>query len=187
MTHEPSFSSPRWVAARLALFYAALFVVIGIFMPYWPIWLQSRGLDEVQIGMVFAVAMLTRTVAMPTAVHVADLLGKRHLTMRFLAAGAAGVYLLYGLTWNFWTVLPVAALAACFLSPLMPLAENLTVRAVYRQKLDYGHIRLWGSVTFILATVAGGYILEGQPPDLVWWMIVGAIALTFGATLLLPP
>lgn len=186
MTHPSSLSSPRWVAVRLASFYGALFLVVGIIMPFWPIWLRSRGLEDSQIGIVFAVAMLTRTLATPIATHIADVRGDRHVTMRFLAAGAVGVYLLYGLTWNFWTVLPVAVLAACFLSPLMPLVENLTVRAAYDHKLDYGRIRLWGSVTFVLTAVVGGSVLKGAPADLIWLMIVGAVVLTFGATLTLP-
>ncbi len=63
---------------------------------------------------------------------------------------------------------------------------NLTVRASYHQKLDYGRIRLWGSVTFILAAVAGGRILKGGSVDLVWWMIVGAALLILASTFLLP-
>lgn len=187
MTHEPSFSSPRWVAARLSLFYAALFVVIGVVMPFWPLWLTSRGLDATQIGIVLAAGMLTRVIASPIAAHIADLRGNRHRMMTFLAVGMVGVYLLYGLTWNFWSVFWVSILSACFFPALMPLAESLTVRAAYRQKLDYGRIRLWGSVTFILAAVAGGRILKEGPIDLVWWMIVGAALLVLGATFFLPP
>lgn len=171
---------------RLALFYAALFVNLGFALPYWPVWLQSRGLDATQIGIVLAAGLMTRVIASPFAAHMADLRGNRHLTMRFLAAGTVGAYLLYGLTWDFWSLLPVAVLSACFFPALMPLAESLTVRASYHQKLDYGRIRLWGSVTFILAAIAGGRLLKDGSIDRVWWMIVGAAVLILAATFVLP-
>jgi MFS transporter, PPP family, 3-phenylpropionic acid transporter len=31
---------------RLSLFYAAYFLVIGIQLPFWPLWLESRGLTQ---------------------------------------------------------------------------------------------------------------------------------------------
>jgi MFS transporter, PPP family, 3-phenylpropionic acid transporter len=38
------------VAARLAMFYAALFAGVGIYLPFWPVWLDWRGLDATEIG-----------------------------------------------------------------------------------------------------------------------------------------
>ena len=32
-------------ATRLALFYAAAFVIHGIQLPFFPVWLKARGLD----------------------------------------------------------------------------------------------------------------------------------------------
>ncbi|HIF08660.1 MAG TPA: MFS transporter [Sneathiellales bacterium] len=186
MTQAVSSSPPKWVAIRLSVFYGALFLVVGIVMPFWPVWLTARGLDATEIGTVLAVGLLTRVIASPLAAHFADLRGKRHQTMSFLAAGMVGAYLLYGLTWNFWTVLPVAMLSACFFPALMPLAESLTVRATYDQKLDYGRIRLWGSVAFILTAIAGGLFLEGKSVIFVWWMIIGAAIVVFLATFILP-
>jgi len=186
MTQLSPSASPRWVAARLAAFYGALFIVIGIVMPFWPLWLTSRGLDATQIGTVLAIGLLTRVVASPIAAHLADVGGNRHRMMMYLSMGMVGAYLLYGLTWNFWTVLPVAILSACFFPALMPLAESLTVRAAYHHKFDYGRVRLWGSVTFIVAAVAGGRILKGNDVELVWWMLVGAAVLILIASFFLP-
>jgi MFS transporter, PPP family, 3-phenylpropionic acid transporter len=186
MTEISPFSSPRWVAARLSAFYGALFVVVGVVMPFWPVWLASRGLDATQIGTVIAVGLLTRVIASPITAHMADVRGNRHQMMTVLAAGMVGVYALYGVATNFWNILPIAVLSACFFPALMPLAESLTVRAAHVQKLDYGRIRLWGSVTFILTAVLGGLFLKGQSPELIWWMIVSAAFLVFVATFFLP-
>jgi len=48
-------SDPRsGQASRLAAFYAASFLVVGIQLPFWPVWLNSRGLDAREIALVFA-------------------------------------------------------------------------------------------------------------------------------------
>ena len=39
-------------AVRMATFYAAFFLFSGIQMPYLPAWLQARGLDDREIGIV---------------------------------------------------------------------------------------------------------------------------------------
>ncbi len=41
---------------RLAFFYVAVFGLIGIHLPFWPVWLASRGLGPAEIGAVFGIA-----------------------------------------------------------------------------------------------------------------------------------
>src|SRR4051812_50020230 len=52
---------------RLSLFYAAYFLVIGIQLPFWPLWLENRGLTAAEIGMVLSVALWVRIVTIPVA------------------------------------------------------------------------------------------------------------------------
>ena len=44
--------------ARVALFYAGLFFVVGIHMPFFPVWLKAKGLDAEAIGLVIATPIL---------------------------------------------------------------------------------------------------------------------------------
>src|SRR5689334_10253628 len=39
----------RAVAVRLSLLYAASFLVVGIQLPFWPVWLSGRGFDAHEI------------------------------------------------------------------------------------------------------------------------------------------
>jgi PPP family 3-phenylpropionic acid transporter len=52
--------------------------------------------------------------------------------------------------------------------------------------LNYGRVRLWGSVAFILSGATAGWLLAGRPADFVLIFIVGALGLTLLACLLLP-
>ena len=52
-------------AARLSAFYAAIFLVAGIQLPFWPIWLAARGLTAREIGIVLAAAIWAKVLATP--------------------------------------------------------------------------------------------------------------------------
>jgi PPP family 3-phenylpropionic acid transporter len=59
-------------AARLSAFYAAVFLVAGIQLPFWPVWLPSRGLTATGIGMLLAAAIWAKVLATPAIGAVAD-------------------------------------------------------------------------------------------------------------------
>jgi len=175
-----------WPATRLALFYAAFFLMVGVHTPFWPLWLEAKGLGPVEIGVMIAAPTWVKTLANPLFAHLADRTGARRPIMLALAAASVGGYVLFALADGFWPLLVVAALAGATLSPLVPLAENLTLLVAYARGLDYGRIRLWGSLAFIVASVGAGWLLGEHGADLVLWLIIAALGLTFAACLGLP-
>ena len=52
------------------------FFVFGIYMPYWPLWLNDIGLTPVEIGWVLAGAFWIEVVVQPVVSHVADTTGE---------------------------------------------------------------------------------------------------------------
>src|SRR5687768_8464338 len=62
---------------RLSLFYAAYFLTLGIQLPFWPVWLESRGLGPGEIGVVLSAALWVRIVTIPAAGVLADRTGSR--------------------------------------------------------------------------------------------------------------
>ena len=61
---------------KLAMFYATYFFVFGIYMPYWPLWLNDIGLTPVEIGWVLAGAFWIKVIVQPGVAHVADTTGR---------------------------------------------------------------------------------------------------------------
>ncbi|HET7493001.1 MAG TPA: MFS transporter, partial [Bradyrhizobium sp.] len=51
----PSGNASRRFAIRLALFYGAVFTLIGTHLPFFPLWLRSVGIDATWIGIIIAV------------------------------------------------------------------------------------------------------------------------------------
>ena len=81
-------------AARLAWLYAALFVMAGIQLPFFPVWLKAKGLDPDMIGLVLAAPIVARVVALPWVTQSAD----RHDALRG-AIVLASVSLVAGRRW----------------------------------------------------------------------------------------
>src|SRR3954468_17716933 len=59
-------------APRLAAYYAALFVVVGVQLPFFPVWLKAKGLDPQAIGVVLAVPMVIRIFTIPATARLAE-------------------------------------------------------------------------------------------------------------------
>ena len=56
MAGPTHFSTDRF-ALQLGLFYAAYFFFGGVQLPFFPLWLEARGLDARTIGLVIAVGL----------------------------------------------------------------------------------------------------------------------------------
>jgi len=57
---------------RLAALYAAMFILPGIAMPFFPVWLKAKDVDARLIGIVLAVPMIARIPAIPMLTRTAD-------------------------------------------------------------------------------------------------------------------
>jgi PPP family 3-phenylpropionic acid transporter len=178
---------PDRFVLRLALFYGAFFVYLGLSMPFIPAWLAARGLDARQIGVVLAAPMVVRVIAVPLATRIADRFGM--LRRALIAASCASVigFALVGAVSGFVAILAAYALATAMLAPVLPFADAFALRGLRRHTASYGSVRLWGSVTFIVANVGGGLLLTRLGAANVIWAVVAALGLGAAAALALAP
>ena len=72
MSYRPDAATDDGFARRTALFYAAYFVFAGLHLPFLPVWLEARGLDAAEIGIVLAAGMAARPLVVPVATRLAD-------------------------------------------------------------------------------------------------------------------
>ena len=171
---------------RIAGLYGSMFLVIGIMMPFWPVWLEAKGLSPTQIGMVIAAGSVIRVFMSPLIARIADRTGERRRPLIVLATLAFVAFLPFALTDDFISILILQAIFAGLLGPLMPLSESLTMIGVREHRMDYGRVRLWGSLTFILGASGVGFYLKGADPNVIWTTIAIAMALHALATFLVP-
>ncbi len=173
-------------AARLAAFYFAFLAVYGVQLPFWPVWLAAHGLGATDIGVVVAVGVGARLVGNLVTAHVADRSGERRRLMLALAVAGLAAYGLFAFVDGFWGILAVSVVSSLLFPPIMALGESLTMTGVGRFGLDYGRIRLWGSLSFILAAAVSGRVLVEAPPSAILWMVLATVAATALACTLLP-
>ena len=172
-------------AARLAFVYVALFGMMGLQLPYWPVYLAHRGLDPGQLGVVLGVATWARLAA-PWTGSWADRRGLPHRLAAALAAATLALTAGFALTGGFVPLLLLSAATGLALAPVLPLVDGIAVGASAAGRIDYGRVRLWGSAAFVIVTSVGGFALQGRSPDLVLSMLLAASAALLAATLLLP-
>jgi PPP family 3-phenylpropionic acid transporter len=178
--------SPRSAAVRVAAYYAALFVAVGIHLPFWPLWLKDRGLTATGIGVVMAVTYLTRVIGNPFIGHIVDRRGDRKRPMLLLAALAGLSWLLFLPAHGLLPILLVTLLAVGLFAGIMPVGDSMAMMTVHTYHLDYGRVRLWGSLAFIAAATVAGKLLEHHSPEILLWLVSGALLLTAFSCLALP-
>ena len=170
--------APPFFAARIALVFCAPMMVNGIALPFFPVWLETLSMSDFQIGVVLAVPMFVRVFTAPVAGMVADRLGERAIVLLWsgvlsLLTGLA----LFG-AGSFWPVLLLYTLQGAVYSPYVPIAEAIALSGVRRWNFDYGRMRLWGSLAFIVATMTGGWLAGLYGGAMVLPAMAAAFALT---------
>ena len=168
-------SSP---AVRLSLLYAALFTVVGLQMPYWPVWLEGRGMGPVEIGTLLAASFWAKVVTNPLIGHFVDATGRRKPVMVALALASLAVATLYLVFDSFLALFLLGLIGWSMFAGMMPLSETLTMNLTRHGQVDYGRVRLWGSLSFIAASLLGGVLLGWVPgTEVILWAILGASVL----------
>jgi PPP family 3-phenylpropionic acid transporter len=145
---------------RIAGFYFFYYAFVGMFAPYWSLYLQSIHFNAIEISILMSMQPVMRMIAPNLWGWLADHTGKRLLVVQIAATTSAVCYLGVFVTTSFWGMLVVLALMAFFWSASMPLVEATTLSYLGEHTAHYGRIRSWGSIGFIVAVVGLGYAFD---------------------------
>ena len=174
-------------ALALTAFYFSSFAALGIFLPYFNLYLLHRGLAAWQIGLIAAVPPLLKILVPAFFGLAADRTGhRRALIIGACAATTVAFGLLLGVT-SFPGILAAMIVFAFMWAPVLPLVEATTLETVERfARLDYGRVRLWGSVGFIAATATMGVLLDYVSDRAIIYGVLAAFAATTAAAFGIP-
>jgi MFS transporter, PPP family, 3-phenylpropionic acid transporter len=174
------------VPIRLSSNIFATFLVIGVYVPFLPVWLKGRGLTSAEIGLIFAAALWAKIPFSLLVSSLADQTGHRKWLLVGVAVITLGGFLAFPFLHGFWAILTGWVIAGTLLTTLIPLADNLAVAAIQRFQVDYGRIRLWGSISFIFVSFAGGAYLESRNSEAVLDLLIGGSAIMVLSALFVP-
>lgn len=187
MTIPPEIRTGSSFVTRLGAFYAAFFAGAGVQLPFFPLWLEAKGLDPRWIGIVLSAPVLVRLFAVPLVTREAD---RRDALRAAIVIGSMGTvfgYALVGFAQGPVAILVAFLLASVFYTPVMPLTDAYALRGLRRHGGVYGPVRLWGSAAFIVGNLAAGLLgATILPRDLIWLIVAGWAAAALASFALVP-
>jgi PPP family 3-phenylpropionic acid transporter len=163
---------PRHFEMRVALIFAFLFIPQGIHLPFFPVWLESKGYDAGQIALILSLPMFLRVVTTPFITAFADRARDRADILVVLVAASLALASGYLLFDGYAAVLAISILLAVAWTPHSPLTDSLALSGVRRFGSNYTRMRIWGSSAFLFANLAGGVIVARAGAGVVPLLIV---------------
>jgi MFS transporter, PPP family, 3-phenylpropionic acid transporter len=173
-------------ALRLAIFYVAVFFIVGCYLPFLPLWLKWRGLTDFQISLAYAAPIFLRALFIPVMTFAADRSGRPAQMLLFLSWGTLFSVALLPLAEGFPAIFAVIILYTLFWMSVVPLTESVTLAGARIGRGDYGRIRVWGSLSFVAMTLAGGAAIDLWGPGATIWLFIGSAAWVLVSVHLLP-
>ncbi len=182
--YSQNLSSPEKLPKnRLSAVYFFYFALLGVWLPYWGLYLDDLGFDGQFIGVVMGLSFATRIIGPYLLAFCLARFARRMLFMRLFSLVSSccclpllfmddrnsiiALVFLYTLTWN----------------ALLPQIEALTLDWLDKSPNRYGPIRSWGSIGFIVAVIALGKLLEIEGSHWVPWLLLfSLLGLTFFLT-----
>lgn len=148
--------STRW----LALSYFTYFFSYGIFLPFWSVWLKGIGLAPETIGLLLGAGLVARFLgSLLLAPRVTDP-SRLVFALRVLALLTLIFAVAFWLgTTTAWLLIVMVGFNL-FFSPLVPLTDALAGTWQKQITLDYGKVRVWGSLAFVIGSALTGKLIS---------------------------
>lgn len=171
---DMSLTSLKW-------FYLLTFFGVGSISPLLSVYFSEvQNLNGYQVGTLLSIGPIMMIFFQPIWGILADLKNAHHklLMITTFIAGIAGLgYLAFG---DYYWFLFVAIILGIFQSAIIPLSDSISIQYANRVKVNYGNIRLFGSLGFGLAVFVMGRLSEFSP-DVIFYAFF--IVLTIAAFL----
>src|SRR5512138_456257 len=158
-------------ATRLRLFYFLYYGNVGAYLPYFSPYLRGLGFSGEEIGVVQMLPSLLAPAIAVAWASWADHRGSAARALGLAASWASLAVLLLPWARAPWQVAAVVVLMALGDRAVVPLADSVTIEwTLAHPGASYARIRLWGSIGFIVLSVAMGRALTlrgSRPADLL--------------------
>jgi len=164
--HQP----PVLVRTRLSVMMLLQYAIWGAWLPIlYPFLLNHRGMTQSEVGSILAGGAVGAIIGPFIAGQVAD---RYFATERYLAishlVGAGLVWWLASVS-GFWTFFSISVVYGVVYAPTLALTNSISFHHLPDRDRDFGRVRVWGTVGWIVAGIAVGQWLafmhtpEGTP------------------------
>ncbi len=151
-----------WHSIPLTLFWFAYFGSLGIFYPYFTLYLrENAGLTGTQVGLVLAISPLIGMISQPFWGQVADRTGARTRVLAVLTFGTVFGYLGLGYAQGFWSILLATSALAVVGTAVFPMMTSVSL-AILRDagRHAFGRVRGWGTIGYFILVLVFPWALS---------------------------
>jgi PPP family 3-phenylpropionic acid transporter len=156
------------------------FASLSSWMPMFNLWLESKGLSGIQIGVVAATPWLLMLFIQPFWGMLADKYGKllclrislvcALLLFAIFPFASAGIVFIAGMT----------IFLSLFNAPILPLLDSIALDHVETRQINsYSTIRFWGAIGYGLGATITGWLIPYFGVNVVFFSSAGFLFLTY--------
>ncbi len=155
---------------RFSIFYFCYYAALGAYTPYIGRWVDAMGHGGYVVGGMLGLWYGSRIIAPPAW----SALLQRSRQPGYWFVGACLLTLLcfagFTLTRSSIALFSVMACFGLVYNAVMPQFEAMTLAALGPRSADYGRIRVWGSVGFLLVASSYGWVMDRLGSDSFPWI-----------------
>ena len=153
-----------WHSIPLTLFWFIYFGSLGIFFPYFSLYLrENAGLSGTELGVILAIPPLVGMIAQPFWGQVADRTGARGGILAWLTLGTALGYLALGYVQGFWPIVAAMIVLALVGTAVFPILNSVSFGILRGAGPHaFGHVRVWGTIGFFVLVVGFPMLLNAR-------------------------
>lgn len=168
---------------HIRVFYTAYFAAMGFILPFFPVYLASLGYGVAMVGLITGLLAAAKVIAPPCSGYWLDKRKMPEGRFIMLASCCAALCLaLFNVTSEWLALFIVVVLLFGMLwAAVLPLTDGLSIHVSEVALADYGRLRVWGSIGFVVTSLLGGILfdvlsLQWFPWFLALLMVVMALA-----------
>ncbi|HEY2110607.1 MAG TPA: MFS transporter [Dongiaceae bacterium] len=114
---------------RLALFYAAFFPTLGIYIPFLPSYLAGKGMTAAEIGYLLGAIQISRLIGNPLIARAADAWGEARRPLILLTLASLLGFALFLVIEGFGGLFLLCLALGLVFTAVGPLSDSLAVSA----------------------------------------------------------
>lgn len=157
---------PTWLKTRLSVMMFLQYAIWGAWLPIlFPFLMGHRELSLAQTGWVLAAGAAGAIVGPFVAGQIAD---RWFATQRFLALShlvGAGLVWMLATSADYTSILVISAAYGLVYSPTLALTNSLSFHHLVDRDRDFGRVRLWGTIGWIVVGIGvGQWLLHEHTP-----------------------
>ncbi|WP_274648908.1 MFS transporter [Paenibacillus humicola] len=138
-------------------FYVILYMGSAVSGTFMPVYFQSVGFTQAQIGGLLSFGPLVAVLAQPVWGSLGDKSRTKNLILTILLTGSGVSMLLYPLHDSFAYLLLIMCLFTFFQTPAFAITDAITLEALGRQAGSYGIIRMGGTFGYAVMSLLFGF------------------------------